>query len=281
MRFHVARMALAVAATALCATACTITATTATPTPAYPASTGLEWNTNRAGSDYRSFESADAQPRDVPVELHERIRRASRSLTSIRACRGRTRVAGSRTPCPAPTPDTCCVSGDEVSGRAAPPRRRRRRRRRRVRRRRRHPPLRRRRRRLAGDADHATARAAPAAAARRRAGRGRRPRRRPPPPPPPSGGWRAGRRRRPRRPRAGSGSRRPDRPGSDYRSFDLRRAAPRALPRHLRARAAVPRMDVRASRRAGAERALLVEDRRAARAAGRLLPLGREVKRGG
>jgi len=50
MRFHVVRTALAVSATALCAPACTIT-TTATPASASPASTGLEWNTTRAGSD--------------------------------------------------------------------------------------------------------------------------------------------------------------------------------------------------------------------------------------
>ena len=107
MRFHVVRTALTVAATALCASACTIT-TTATPTPAYPAATGLEWNTNRPGSDYRSF--------DLPTPSPETCQSA---CTGEPGCVAFTYVnpgvQGPSARCwlkntvPPPTGDTCCV----------------------------------------------------------------------------------------------------------------------------------------------------------------------------
>jgi 1-phosphatidylinositol phosphodiesterase len=119
MRFHVVRTALAVAATVLCATACTIT-TTATPTPAHPAATGLEWNTNRAGSDYRSF--------DLPTPSPETCQTA---CTNEAACVAFTYVnPGVQRPsarcwlknaAAAPTADTCCVSGVKQFAAAPPP----------------------------------------------------------------------------------------------------------------------------------------------------------------
>jgi len=53
------RALLAVAAPS-CVAGCTVTATTATP-PAYPAS-NLEWNVDRPGADYRSFELPAPSP---------------------------------------------------------------------------------------------------------------------------------------------------------------------------------------------------------------------------
>ena len=120
MRFQVVRTALTVAATALCATACTIT-TTATPASAYPAR-------DRPGMEHESqpapTTAASICRRQVPRRASRPARtsrRAPRSLTSIRACRGRTRAAGSRTRSRQPTPDTCCVSGVKQYAAAPPP----------------------------------------------------------------------------------------------------------------------------------------------------------------
>lgn len=119
MRFHVVRTALAVAATALCATACTIT-TTATPTPAYPAATGLEWNTNRAGSDYRDFDLPAPSPETCQTACMDEP--ACVAFTYVNpGVQGPSARCWLKNVVAAPTPDTCCVSGVKQYAAAPPP----------------------------------------------------------------------------------------------------------------------------------------------------------------
>jgi len=114
---NVSRARLAIIAATVLVTSCTVTATTA-PSPAYPASS-LEWNVNRPGSDYNSF--------DLPTPSPDSCQS---SCMNDPACVAFTYVnpgvQGPNARCwlknavPAPVPETCCVSGTKPLG-AAPP----------------------------------------------------------------------------------------------------------------------------------------------------------------
>ena len=109
MRFHVGRATLAVAAVALCAADCTIT-TTATPAPAYPAAGGLEWNTNRPGSDYNNFDLPSASPESCQSACMNDA--ACAAFTYVNpGVQGPNARCWLKNVAPQPVPDTCCVSG--------------------------------------------------------------------------------------------------------------------------------------------------------------------------
>jgi 1-phosphatidylinositol phosphodiesterase len=194
---------LAVVATFFVAS-CAVTATTAPP-PASPASS-LEWNVNRPGADYNSFEL----PAPSPDHCQS-------SCLNDPACVAFTYVnpgvQGPNAHCwlknavPAPVPETCCVSGTKHPGAApsaAPP-----------------PP--------ASGWQGTPTTPAPASPPPPPASSWQGTPTTPPPappPPPPSGGWQGGPTTPPPPPASRQWEPQTDRPGSDYRSFDLRESRP-------------------------------------------------------
>ena len=192
---------LAIAVTAL-VTGCTVTATTA-PAPAYPASS-LEWNVNRPGSDYNSF--------DLPAPSPESCQS---SCMNDPACVAFTYVnpgvQGPNAHCwlknavPAPVPETCCVSGTKPPGApppGAPP-----------------PPA-------SSWQGTPTTPPPPPPPPPASSWQGTPTTPRPAPPPPPSGGWQGRPTTPPPTPASPQWEPQTDRPGSDYRSFDLRDPRP-------------------------------------------------------
>jgi len=191
---------------ALFVTGCMVTAT---PGPTYP-SNGLEWNVDRPGSDYRSF--------DLPSPSPEMCQSTCMNEpTCVAFTYVNPGVQGPNPRCwlknavPAPVPQSCCVSGTKYGGATPPP----------------------------SPSEPPPPAAAPP----------------PPPPPPPSSGWQGTPppapapappppssewRGTPPPPPPASGWRgtpttpvparqwepNTDRPGSDYRSFDLREPRP-------------------------------------------------------
>jgi 1-phosphatidylinositol phosphodiesterase len=223
-----------VAAATLLITSCAVTATTAAP-PAYPASS-LEWNVDRPGSDYRSFELATPSPETCQA-----------TCMNEAACVAFTHVSpgvqGPNARCllknavPPAQPAACCVSGTKYTS-APPPAA---------------PPP-------AGPPPPPQASwqgtpttpppaAPPPAAAPPPPGWQGAPTTPPPapppaapppppgwqgtpttpppaPPPPPPSGWQGKPTTPPPAPAAGQWEPQTDRPGSDYRSFDLRAPRP-------------------------------------------------------
>jgi 1-phosphatidylinositol phosphodiesterase len=187
----VTRALLAVAATS-CVANCTVTSTTATP-PAYPAST-LEWNVDRPGADYRSFEL----PAPSPDQCQSSCMNEPQCVAFTYVNPG---VQGPSARCllknavPVPVPQTCCVSGTKYAGAPSPAA----------------PPP------------------GPPPPASSWQGTPTTPPPAPPPPPgppPPASSWQG----TPTTPPPPAATRQwepqTDRPGSDYRSFDLRESRP-------------------------------------------------------
>jgi hypothetical protein len=161
----VSRALLAVAA-GLFVTGCVVTATA--PGPAYPAS-GLEWNINRRGADYRNFDLITPSPETCQSTCMSEPQCVAFTYVNP-GVQGPSARCWLKSDAPPPEPDTCCVSGTKYTT-AAPP-----------------PP-------------------APAPAPSP-----------PPPPPPPASNWQG----QPVAPPPGrQWEPHTDRPGSNYRDFDL------------------------------------------------------------
>src|SRR5262245_11621283 len=163
MGSRVSRALLAVAAS-LFITSCVVTATG--PGPGYPA-TGLEWNVDRPGSDYRSFDLVTPSPETCQSTCMSEPQCVAFTYVNP-GIQGPSARCWLKSAVPAPVPQTCCVSGTKYATAEAPP-----------------PPP-------------------PAAPP-------------PPPPPPPTSNWQG----QPVAPPPGQWEPNTDRPGEDYRSFDL------------------------------------------------------------
>ena len=157
-------IAFAVSAVVLVA-GCAVSATATGP--AYPAS-NLEWNVDRPGGDYRSFDLPAANPGECQAACMNEA--PCMAFTYVNpGAQGPNARCLLKSAVPAPVAQTCCVSGTKYENAPPPP-----------------PP--------------------PAA---------------PPPPPPPA--WQ-GRPTTPPPPRQWEPN--TDRPGADYRSFELRSPVP-------------------------------------------------------
>jgi 1-phosphatidylinositol phosphodiesterase len=111
----VTRAMLAVVATFF-VTGCAVTATTAPPA-AYPASS-LEWNVNRPGFDYSSFELPAPSPDSCQSSCMKDP--ACVAFTYVNpGVQGPNAHCWLKNAVPAPVPETCCVSGTKHPG--APP----------------------------------------------------------------------------------------------------------------------------------------------------------------
>jgi len=170
MGSRLSRALLAVAAS-LFITGCVVTATG--PGPGYPAA-GLEWNVNRRGADYRSFDLVTPSPETCQSTCLSEPQCVAFTYVNP-GVQGPSARCWLKDNVPQPEPDSCCVSGTKYQTAAAPP-----------------PPP---------PPQPVPAPAPP-----------------PPPPPPPASNWQG----QPVAPPPGrQWEPRTDRPGSDYRSFDL------------------------------------------------------------
>jgi len=154
----------------------------ATPGPAYPSPTGLEWNINRPGADYRSFDLVTPSPDACQSACMNEPQCAAFTYVNpgIQGPSARCWLKGGA---PQPLADSCCVSGIKYAG--AP------------------PPVA-----VAPPPPSSTWQGTPTT-----------------PPPPPASGWQG----TPTTPPPALGRQwepQTDRPGGDYRSFDLREPRP-------------------------------------------------------
>src|SRR5262245_21783981 len=86
---------------------CTVRATT-TPPPAYPAS-NLEWNVDRPGSDYRSFDLASPSPETCQATCMQE--QACVAFTYVNpGVQGPNPRCWLKNAIPQPVPQNCCVS---------------------------------------------------------------------------------------------------------------------------------------------------------------------------
>jgi len=180
------RRATLLAAVALFVTSCMVTATG--PGPGYPTA-GLEYNVDRPGSDYRSFDLPTPSPEQCQAACMNEP--ACVAFTYVNAgVQGPSPRCWLKNAVPQPVPQTCCVSGVKYASEPPPP-----------------PPP------------------APAPPPPASGWQGQPvpppPPPAPPPPPPPSG-WQG----RPVPPPAQQWEPRTDRSGHDYRSFALRAPRP-------------------------------------------------------
>jgi PAN domain len=187
MGFRVARALLALGAS-LFVTSCMVTAT---PGPGYPAASGLEWNMNRPGADYRSFDLITPSPETCQSTCMSEPQCVAFTYVNpgVQGPSARCWLKGG---VPQPVPDTCCVSGAKYANGAPPPPEAA-------------PP----------PPPPAPAPPPPPPATGWRGEPVAPPP--PPPPPPPATGWRG----EPVAPAGRQWEPRTDRPGEDYRSFDL------------------------------------------------------------
>ena len=212
---------LAAAATIFVAS-CAVTATTA-PATGYPAP-NLEWNVNRPGADYRSFDLPAPSPADCQSSCMNEPQCVAFTYVNP-GVQGPNARCLLKNAAPAPVPQTCCVSGTKYADAppppasswqgtpttpppapppspAAPP-----------------PPA------SSWQGTPTTPPPAPPPPAPPPASSWQGTPTTPPPPPPPPGGWQ-GRPTTPPPPPSRQWEPQTDRPGSDYRSFDLREPRP-------------------------------------------------------
>ncbi|HMF44454.1 MAG TPA: PAN domain-containing protein [Polyangia bacterium] len=108
---------LSAAAATLLVTGCVVTAQ---PPPAYPAAPGggLEWNVNRRGLDIRNFDLVTPSPEACQSECMNDPQCMAFTYVNpgVQGPSARCWLKGG---VPEPTPDTCCVSGVKYAG--APP----------------------------------------------------------------------------------------------------------------------------------------------------------------
>ena len=99
-------VSLCAAAASLLITGCVVTA----PPPGYPAPAGLEWNVNRRGADYRSFDLVTPSPDTCQSACMNEPQCVAFTYVNpgVQGPSARCWLKGG---VPEPTPDTCCVSG--------------------------------------------------------------------------------------------------------------------------------------------------------------------------
>jgi 1-phosphatidylinositol phosphodiesterase len=205
----VSRALLAVGATVFVA-GCMVTATA--PGPAYPASS-LEWNVDRPGSDYRSFDLPAPSPETCQSTCMNEPQCVAFTYVNP-GVQGPNARCWLKSAVPQPVPQTCCVSGTKYGG-ASPP--------------------------VAAPEPPPPAPTPPPSSGWQGTPTTPPPAPTPPPssgwqgtpttpppapPPPPASGWQGRPMTPPPAPAAGQWEPQTDRPGSDYRNFDLRAPRP-------------------------------------------------------
>jgi len=200
------RAMLAVAATVF-VVGCTVTATTAPP-PASPTS-NLEWNVDRPGADYRSFDLPAPSPDQCQASCMNEPQCVAFTYVNS-GLQGPNARCLLKNAVPAPVPQTCCVSGTKYASASPPPAS--------------PPPTSS----WQGTPTTAPPPAPPPPASSWQGTPTTAPPSPPPPapPPPPSSGWQGRPMTPPPPPASGQWEPQTDRPGSDYRSFELRESRP-------------------------------------------------------
>jgi len=97
-------------------TSCVVTATVP---PSYPAS-GLEWNVNRRGADYRDFDLITPSPETCQSTCMSEPQCVAFTYVNP-GVQGPNARCWLKSAVPEPAPDTCCVSGVKYATAAAPP----------------------------------------------------------------------------------------------------------------------------------------------------------------